>query len=341
MASCLQRLLRPFSLLLGLLFVAGSAQADMDDPGWRDFLARFVVDGRVIDTANRSISHTEGQGWSMLLAVHHGDRQTFDQLWRWTEDHLARRDVALYSWRFDPTTTPSVSDPNNASDGDLMIAWALDRAAQRWGGKAYAVRSAEVRTAIGTNLVRDFAGSKVLLPAMDGFEHPDGLVINLSYWVIPAFKRFAELEPQGPWLALVESGGKLLARAQFGAQKLPADWLRLDPRGGLSPAEGWPPRFGFENIRVPLYFSWGNQRGIGTLENIAVFWSRQALPPAWVDVTSGERAPYPLSEGGRAIKALLIGDPDGVPQVAGQDENYYSAILLQLVRVALHDLGVS
>src|SRR5436309_1896309 len=41
---------------------------------WRSYKARFVTDqGRVVDTANGRISHSESQGYGMLLAVAAGD----------------------------------------------------------------------------------------------------------------------------------------------------------------------------------------------------------------------------------------------------------------------------
>ena len=69
----------------------------------------------------------------MLFAEASGDRASFDNLWNWTRDNLQRRDNALFSWRFDPAdgNTP-VADTNDASDGDILIAWALVRAARRW-----------------------------------------------------------------------------------------------------------------------------------------------------------------------------------------------------------------
>ena len=41
-----------------------------DPEAWRAYKAHFVTEaGRVVDTANKGISHSEGQGYGMLLAV--------------------------------------------------------------------------------------------------------------------------------------------------------------------------------------------------------------------------------------------------------------------------------
>jgi len=56
------------------------------DTAWERYKARFMMpDGRIIDTANGNVSHTEGQGFAMLLAVANNDRPAFDKLWQWTD----------------------------------------------------------------------------------------------------------------------------------------------------------------------------------------------------------------------------------------------------------------
>ena len=53
--------------------------------GWRQYKERFVTsDGRVVDNANGGISHSEGQGYAMLIAERLDDRLTFETIWRWT-----------------------------------------------------------------------------------------------------------------------------------------------------------------------------------------------------------------------------------------------------------------
>ena len=101
---------------------------------WQAYKARFVTDqGRVVDTGNNEISHSEGQGYGMLIAVAAGDRATFDRIWGWTRANLMVRDDELIAWRWEPRKRPGVADMNDASDGDILVAWALAEAARALG----------------------------------------------------------------------------------------------------------------------------------------------------------------------------------------------------------------
>ena len=72
----------------------------------------------------------------MILAEAAGDRATFDRVWNWARRNLQIRDDALLAWKWSPEPG-SVIDENNATDADLMVAWALLRAARRWGASGY------------------------------------------------------------------------------------------------------------------------------------------------------------------------------------------------------------
>jgi endoglucanase len=92
---------------------------------WRSYAARFIApEGRVIDNANGGVSHSEGQGYGMLLAAKAGDAARFDALWRWTAHTLQIRKDGLLAWKWDPAAK-AVTDTNNATDGDILVAWAL------------------------------------------------------------------------------------------------------------------------------------------------------------------------------------------------------------------------
>ena len=60
---------RRYGLVLwfGLVFSFFTTAVMAQDQGWSAYKSRFLMpDGRIIDTANKNVSHTEGQGFSML-----------------------------------------------------------------------------------------------------------------------------------------------------------------------------------------------------------------------------------------------------------------------------------
>ncbi|WP_336274956.1 glycosyl hydrolase family 8 [Vreelandella indica] len=329
----LNRFMLSAGLLVCMIMSASIAQAD---PAWREYRERFIsTDGRVIDTGNNHISHSEGQGWGMMLAQHYNDRETFNEIWGWTRRHLSRPDVSLFSWRYDPRENPAVIDLNNATDGDLFIAWALYLASERWNDTNYASASKSIRSAILDNLIDEIAGFQVLLPGIEGFQRELEADINLSYWFIPALRDFAEIEPDKPWIDLINDGVELLDQARFGAYLLPTDWVQINQEGELTPAANWEPRFSFDAVRIPLYFVWGGRDEAGGVGSITAFWNDPAHQPApaWVNVISEERAEYPISRGVEAIRAYASGEtlPSSTPQ---SQDDYFSATLLLLTHMA-------
>lgn len=335
-------------LLLGALAPAACARPGMpersrvEDPMWQTYAALFITpSGRVVDTGNEGISHSEGQSWGLLLAVAHGDRERFDRLWHWTHTNLGVRSDRLLAWRYDPAAEPPVRDRNNASDGDLMVAWAMWRAWERWGDRAYLEVSRRLREDIQQHLVRTQGGYTVLLPGRDGFVHGDSVYINLSYLIMPALRDFSVIDPDGPWAALIEDGRRLLEAGRTGEAQLPPDWLALDASGNLAPAPLWPPHFGYEAVRIPLYFIWGGvHERLNALCNINRLWTVE-LPPAWINVTSGEEAAFPLSAGGLAVRALMQRSRE-LPPVSRDlsSQDYYSASLTMLARQAMRERSI-
>jgi endoglucanase len=292
--------------------------------GWAGFKLRFMdVDGRIIDNGNGGVSHSEGQSYGLMMAEAAGDRAGFDAVYRWTEAKLARADVALYSWRYDPRAPDPVADHNNATDGDLLIAYALAKAANRWREPRYAARSQAIVGAIGSRLVRSVGGRMLLLPGLEGFSNSARTTINQSYYVWPALDLFAKTGDGAIWRRVITDGEALFAAARFGARRLPTDWIDVSNAGAVSPAADKPPRFGFDAIRVPLYASATGRNAL--IEPIRTWW--RTMPPeqipAWADVVSGQVAEYPLSAGGQAVVSRVLGTR--APTVLAND--YYAAAL--------------
>jgi len=343
-----RRALLAAGLAGGLSRPAAAADAAADITGeWARFKSLYLApDGRIVDTGNGGISHSEGQGYGLLFAVAGDDPASFDLILGWTSRVLKRPDDALHAWRYVPGAANPVSDLNNATDGDLLIAYALSLAARRWGEPD----RAEAATAIARDILRltvrplgrPIGERLLLLPGVAGFEHPDGAVINPSYYIFPALAALAAHAPSPLWGRLVADGQALIAAGRFGRWRLPPDWLFLArANGALAPAAGWPPRFSFDAIRVPLNLAWGDVPLPPVAADFLAFWRAFPPPrtPAWVDLRSGALAPYAGLPGMQAIAQFAQSawsgapDPDPVPPDA-MTTSYYSAALALLTLIA-------
>lgn len=333
---------RPLLAALPAMLAAFGAQAAAADQ-WSLFRLRFVApEGRLVDTGNNGVSHSEGQGWGLMFSAAFDDRATFDRILSWTQRVLKRRTDHLHAWRFRPAAPIAVDDPNNATDGDLYIAQGLLMAHARWQHAPYR----DLAIAIGRDLLRltlrRWDGRPVLLPGAAGFESAAGMVLNPSYIVLPAYAALAQAMPGETWPLLAEEGLALLRRARFGAWGLSPDWVLVPPRGGteLRMPATWPPRFSFDAVRVPLTLAWAGEVTHPALLGAHAFWTdpRWATPPAWVDLVTGQTAEYAAPPGMRAIASFVAariagrGSAAVIPSI-NESHDYYSASLTLLTRV--------
>lgn len=311
---------------------------------WQSWKARFLTDqGRVLDTGNNLISHSEGQGYGMLLAVAANDRPAFDRIWTWTRANLMVRDDQLLAWRWEPGKRPAVSDMNNASDGDILVAWALAEAGDFWNDMSYRTSGRRIAVELARKLVmfRTKLGA-ILLPAVTGFhadDRPDGPVVNLSYYVFPAFSRLRLVAPEADWAGLTQTGLDLLDATRKAPETLPPDWMSLK-NWEAKPAEGLAPHFAYNAVRVPLYLAWA---GVGEREQFAPFMAlvkRTKGAMAIVDVTSGAEVGKFGDSGIGAIGALTacVFEGSKAPQqifTPNAADNYYPATLHLLALIAM------
>jgi endo-1,4-beta-D-glucanase Y len=248
------KILAVASLLVASLMTTPS-QAHVTEREWADYAARFVSsDGRIIDDGNGNISHSEGQGYGLLLAYLAGNRPDFERIWSFTQRELLIRDDQLAAWSWDPNKKPNITDLNNASDGDILIAYALAQAGNAWNEARFLRSAATIATALGQTSVIDYHGEKLLMPGVVGFganARKDGPVVNPSYWIFEAFPVLARLAPETDWQAVADSGKRIIAKSALGTHMLPAEWLSL--ASAPKPARGFPAEFGYNALRIPLY----------------------------------------------------------------------------------------
>lgn len=306
---------------------------------WELYRHRFLTkDGRVVDDDSGSVSHSEGQGYGMLIAATVGDRDSFDRMLAWTERELFIRADRLAAWRWDPAASPHVLDKNNATDGDLLIAWALQRASKRWDSEEYRQKSVAILDALADTAIVDSPYGKVLLPGAEGFregEQPDGPVVNLSYWVFPALQELEGLSQKFPAEELVRNGMSLLEMLD-GSDGMPTDWTSL--AGAPRPARKFPAQFGYNAIRVPLYLAWFRGNTERLLETYRYSWAGNANVPAVFDIAAGAQL-HSLSDQGYLTISDLVACKLGSHALADQNRvfaptTYYPSTLYILSLIA-------
>lgn len=284
------------------------AEPEAWEPGtWASYKAKFLrPDGRIVDDGNGDISHSEGQGYGMLLAVIANDPATFSAIWTWTRRELMKRSDGLFSWKWEPGATPNLTDTNNASDGDLLIAWALAEAGERWELAEYTREAARIATALDRAAGARSHVGRVLMPGVHGFstsDREDGPVVNPSYWIFPAMERLKKTAPAVDWDGYRASGYTLLRLARFGSAQLPTEWVSL-AKGKVQPAAGFPPRFSYNAVRVPLYLAWAEKPNKDALAAFVSYGDQNNLKLLEYDVTTSKTGEEMGGKGYLAVFAL-------------------------------------
>lgn len=181
----------------------------------------------------------------------------------------------------------------------------------------------------------------LLLPGATGFTSLHWVTINPSYYIFPALQQLSDEVPDPAWTRLWNSGRTLLRVARFGRWELPPDWLMLPlTLDRPQPASGWPARFSFDAVRVPLYLAWAGLGDDPVVSAIVQFWNEHpdGSVPAWVDLAADGVAHYAQPTGmvavRRYVEAMRSGQGATLPTVASAPD-YYAAALTLLARVAL------
>lgn len=352
----LSRVLIALGILLLVAFLAAIAWLFLPawiDPlrlprdQWREFTLRYVTpEGRVVDTGNGNISHSEGQGYGMLFAVQFNDRRTFQKIWDWTQRNLQIRPDKLFAWRWEPNQAGGggVTDLNNASDAEVLIAWALLQASQRWNRSDFAQSAAQILSDLRSTCFHESELGLVLLPAQKGFvRDEDILILNPSYFIFPALRDLSEFTLREEMQALGNVGMDLCKNGTFGPTGLVADWVVVDGKTiSLAGEYEFSENFGYDAIRVPLQIAWVRPNS-PLLRPYADFW--RGLPedrplPATVALPGGEPGDIPALPGMQAAADFVIACAGGrvplpreIPRIL-PDEAYYSAALKMLTMIA-------
>ncbi len=317
---------------------ASAQQPRISSEAWAAYKAKFLdPSGRIVDNGNGNISHSEGQGYGLLLAYLAASPADFEQIWYFTRTELLLRNDGLAVWKWDPSATPHVTDTNNASDGDILIAYALALAGSAWNRADYITAATRIAQSTLSETVADFAGRTLLMPGAEGFsaaDRDDGPVINPSYWVYEALPVMAALAPSDQWQKLADDGLSLLKAMQFGPRKLPAEWVSLKRQP--QPAEGFDIEFGYNAIRIPLYLARGGVTDRALLTRLKEGMTANGVP-ATIDLTTGQPKTELSDPGYEIVNHVVACVLDGtkLPAEALQfAPAYYYPSTLQLLGLA-------
>lgn len=311
---------------------------------WEEYKSNFITkDGRVKDYSQNQISHSEGQGYGMRLAVIYNDKATFEKLWYWTKSNLKLRLDNLFAWQWGkrPNGEWNVVDYNNATDGDILIAYALLKADERWHDNNYKNEALKIIGDIRKNLAINWQDRTFLLPSYYGFVKENGFVLNPSYLIFPAFRYFAQEDDKSFWEKIYKDSLYLIGQACFGKLCLPSDWVILtDSRIAVFTERN--SIFGNEAVRVLLYLSSEKPpqfpKGV---EKILDMYKRIGYFPLWVDLEKDSFSLQPSPAGYYAIYALAakrLGDNvlskklfnEAREKLSSEKNDYYSFSLYLL-----------
>lgn len=313
---------------------------------WEQYKSAFVQeDGRVIDRGQKDYSHSESQGYGMLLSVQMDDKAMFNKAWEWTRNNLRSKKGYLLSWAWGkkPDGQWGILDENNATDGDILVAFALLKASVQWNNSSYKDESLKMIDSIKKFLSVEWNNRTFLLPGYIGFrKEKEGLItLNPSYVIFPAYRAFAEVDDKAFWTKAYDDGLFLLEKSRFGKFRLPADWVTLN-KTDISLPKDKDPLFGFDAIRTLLHLSWeDNPRFPDTVSEIFKIYDKLGFIPVTVDLfkenislvdaPAGFYAIYArvaAKSNNKALSAQLIGE--ALKKNNAEKNDYFSKSLLLL-----------
>lgn len=271
-----------------------------DWTSWRHFREAFVREGgRVVDIDTpRQHTVSEGQAYALFFALVANDRQTFEAVLQWTEDHLAQGDLTAHlpAWHWGRRDDDNwgMLDANPASDADLWIAYTLIEAGRLWDDYRVAALGGTIANRILREDVQDLPGlGPTLLPGPTGFHPTDDVWrLNPSYVPLQLVRRMAALFPDTAWAAVFESSRRLIIEsADHG---FAPDWVLYQRDRGFLPDPATAGAGSYDAIRVYLWAGMlpAEEPARSTVLQALAGMSRHVIqhgvPPESVDTRSGE-----------------------------------------------------
>ena len=308
---------------------------------WITYKEQFITNGQVIDGEDNNSTNSEAQGFALLFAIFSNDRKQFEKIWAWTQQHMQREDYLFreqVSFSEQACDKACISAKPNASNGDIIIAWALLAAENKWDRQIYLVEGFRVLDAIKAKLIDKKFGFQLVLPTEQSVDvGNDPLQINLSYWVFPAFNVFTEVTGDPIWTEVYQSGISLMKWARFGYWGLPADWMMLS-EDKITLVGANSSRYGENANRLPLYLMLAEDYQTELTAPFIDFWGQDNVP-ASVDLITDKASINTANSGMKAIQKATEANMNGETEVIFPEINaetdYYSATFILLSQLAM------
>lgn len=161
---------------------------------WQEYKDKYLRENSyVVDPYNNNRVTSESQGYGLILALKFNDKETFDNIYRWTKQNMQRGD-SLFSWHWNG----KVIDSNNATDGDMMIAYALLMAYKKWSEDYYMKEFESINRSLKNLIVNIKLNDSIhslILPAKYGFSNEKyEITLYPSYYIDFIIKEFSKID---------------------------------------------------------------------------------------------------------------------------------------------------
>lgn len=231
---------------------------------WKQRHFRDCGDGTACIPRDEGDCISEGVAYGMLLGAGYDDRDSFDRLWAYFEQH--KNGNGVMNWQTNACGA-AISD-GSATDGELDAAMALIQAGCRWGG-SYENDARELLQAILDSEVTTCDNRTILKPG-DNFGGCDRT--NPSYFAPAYYKVFASLTGNSTWTDLANDSYELLASLQGSMSGLVPNWTDSN----ASIPGGTDGQYGADASRTPWriatdYAWFGEQRAVTFLDNVSSY----------------------------------------------------------------------
>ncbi len=181
------------------------ARSDALSALWGYYKFHYIENGRVISLDEDRITTSEGQSYAMLRAVWGDDRETFEQVWSWTTEHLRGRGDALFSWKW----KGRVLDRNSATDADTDIALALLLASRSFEEPRFEEEAVAIIHDIWDQEILQ-VGNACYLTAGDWSKRERIPVIHVGYFAPYAYREFAKVDSEHDWSCVTKTAYDVL-----------------------------------------------------------------------------------------------------------------------------------